>query len=141
MMRVLIDTDVTLDFLLMRQPFAQEACEIFKACAQERMAGFIAAITPVNVFYIARRSIGTENARALVGDLLTIVEVCPLDGAILTAAHRLSLTDFEDAVQSASAMARGLDAVVTRNGSDYAGAPMHVLTPAGLLTRLTPPTP
>lgn len=139
MMRVLIDTDVTLDFLLMRQPFAQEARAIFKACAQGHLAGYIAAITPVNVFYVARRSIGTENARALVGDLLTIVEVCPLDGTLLTAAHRLPLTDFEDAVQVASAGAIGLDAIVTCNGSDYIGAPMLILTPAELLARLAPP--
>jgi predicted nucleic acid-binding protein len=140
-MRVLIDTDVTLDFLLMRQPFAQEAREIFKACAQNRLAGYIAAITPVNVFYIARKAIGAENARALVGDLLNIVAVCPLDGASLAAAQSLPLTDFEDAVQAASAQAEDLDAIVTRNGADYAGSPVPALTPADLLARLAPPTP
>jgi predicted nucleic acid-binding protein len=137
-MRVLIDTDVTLDFLLMRQPFAQEAREIFKACAQGRMVGYIAAITPVNIFYIARRMIGTANARALMGDLLTIVEVCPLDGALLAVAQKLSLTDFEDAVQAVSAASTGLEAIVTRNGSDYTGASVPALSPAELLARLSP---
>jgi len=139
-MRVLIDTDVTLDFLLMRQPFAQEAHEIFKACAQNRLAGYIAAITPVNVFYIARKIIGTDNARALVGDLLTIVSVSPLDGTILVAAQAFPLTDFEDAVQVASAQADGLEAIVTRNNSDYATSPIPALTPVELLARLLPPT-
>lgn len=138
-MRVLIDTDVTLDFLLMRQPFAQEAREIFKACAQNRLAGYIAAITPVSVFSTARKAIGTENARALVGDLLTITAVCPLDGASLTAAQVLPIADFEDAVQAASAQAESLDAIVTRNGPDYAASPVPVLTPAELLARLSPP--
>ena len=72
-MRVLSDTDSTLDFLIMRQSFAQEAREVFKACAQGRIAGAIAAITPLHVFTSARQVIGTDNARALVGDLLTIV--------------------------------------------------------------------
>lgn len=140
-MHVLIDTDVTLDFLLMRQPFAQEARELFKACAQNHLAGHIAAITPVNVFRNAQKAIGTENARALVGDLLTIVAVCPLDDARLAAAQALPLADFEDAVQVASAQADGLDAIVTRNGKDFAGAALPILTPAELLARLSPPAP
>lgn len=140
-MRVLIDTDVTLDFLLMRQPFAQEARAIFKACAQDRLTGYISAITPVNLFYLARKVIGQSNARAVTGDLLTIVAVCPLDGAILMTAHGLPMFDFEDAVQAASAQAIGLDAIVTRNTSDYTGAPISVLTPTELLAHLAPPTP
>jgi predicted nucleic acid-binding protein len=139
MMRVLIDTEVTLDFLLMRQPFAQEARALFKAGAQGRLTGYVAAMTPVHVFAIARQSIGTENARALVGDLLTIVEVCPLDGQLLAEAHQLPLGDFADAVQVASAVGSSLDAIVTRNSSDYPGAPIPVLTPAELLARLAPP--
>ena len=139
MMHVLIDTDITLDFLLLREPFAQEAREIFKACAQGRLTGAIAAITPVNVFYLARKVIGTSNARALVGDLLALVAVCPLDGAMLSVAQKLPLTDFEDAVQIASAQASSLDAIVTRNGSDYTGAPILILTPSELLARLNQP--
>jgi predicted nucleic acid-binding protein len=128
-MRVLIDTDVTLDFLLMRQPFAQAARDIFKTRAQNRLDGYISAITPVNVFHLARKAIGQSNAHAVVGDLLTIVAVCPLDATILMAAHGLPMTDFEDAVQAASAQAAGLDAIVTRNSADYTGAPLPVLTP------------
>lgn len=138
-MQVLIDTDVTLDFLLMRQPFAHEAREVFKACAQDRLTGFCAAITPITVFATAQAVIGTANARALVGDLLTIVGVCPLDAATLRAAHALPLTDFADAVQVASAQALGLDAIITRNGGDNAGVAIPVLTPAELLSRLAPP--
>ena len=91
MMHVLIDTDVTLDFLLLREPFAQEAREIFKACAQGRLTDASAAITPVNMFYLARKVIGTSNTRALVGDLLTLVAVCPLDRAMLSVAQKLPL--------------------------------------------------
>jgi predicted nucleic acid-binding protein len=136
-MRILIDTDVTLDFLLMRQPFSHEAREIFKACAQSRIVGHIAAITPVNIFYIARKIIGTENARALVRDLLTIVAICPLDDATLFTAANLDLTDFEDAVQVASALSSNLDAIVTRNGKDFAGSTISIMTPTEVLAHLT----
>lgn len=47
------------------------------------------------------------------------------------------MADFEDAVQVAAAQAAGIDAIVTRNGGDFAGTPLTVLTPAQFLQRLT----
>jgi hypothetical protein len=44
--------------------------------------------------------------------------------------------DFEDNLQIACAMAANLDAIVTRNPSDFAGSPLPVLTPAELLRHL-----
>jgi hypothetical protein len=46
------------------------------------------------------------------------------------------LTDFEDAVQAEAAVALGLDAIVTRNGDDYAGSPLPVYAPTELLKLL-----
>jgi hypothetical protein len=46
---------------------------------------------------------------------------------------------FEDAVQVASALALGLDAIVTRNLADYAGAALPVYAPADFMGRLPAP--
>ena len=43
-MVVLIDTNVALDFLTVRQPFYQSAKAILKACASDDMQGYIAFI-------------------------------------------------------------------------------------------------
>jgi len=136
MMRILLDTDVVLDFLLARQPFEQEARAIWIACAQGRVAGYISPITPVNVFYIARKSTGAAGDRQLVADMLRILKVCLLDQAVIQVAHALPMADFEDAVQAAAAAAAGLDALVTRNTRDYSAAPLTILTPAEALARL-----
>ncbi len=137
MMRILLDTDVVLDFLLARQPFEQDARAIWMACAQGRAAGYVSPITPVNVFYIARKSQGAAGARQLVVDILRILKVCLLDQAVIQAAHALPMDDFEDAVQAASAAAAGLDALVTRNMKHYSAAPLPALTPAEALARLS----
>lgn len=55
-MRVLFDTDVILDVLLDRPGFAEPATAPWEASEQGRLDGHISAITPVNVFYIARCS-------------------------------------------------------------------------------------
>jgi len=128
-MRVLLDTDVTLDFLLKRQPFADDALAIWLACARGQCTGYVSSITPVNVYYIARKIAGADQARQYVADLLTIARVSVVDDAVLRQAQAAPVADFEDAVQIAAAVASGLDAIVTRNGGDFKKAQMPVYSP------------
>ena len=54
MTRVLLDTNVVLDFLLDRAPFADAAAALWQANDDGQIEAYISVITPVNVFYIAR---------------------------------------------------------------------------------------
>lgn len=141
MIRVLLDTDVVLDLLANRQPFAVEASVLWLAHEQSRLEAFVSPITPINVFYILRKQEGNVLARQAVGRLLARVQICLLNRAILDTANALPMIDFEDAVQAASAAAAGLDAIVTRNTKDYTGAPLPILTPTEALARLNLPKP
>src|SRR5207302_10115220 len=107
-MRVLLDTDVVLDVVLAREPFAQESAQLFKLHEQRKIEGYIPAITPINVFYIARKFKGAPAARQAVELLLTSL-VCPLSHSVLDEAYQLVFGDYEDAVQHASATTSGLD--------------------------------
>ncbi|MBP1465021.1 PIN domain-containing protein [Candidatus Chloroploca sp. M-50] len=142
-MRVLIDTDVVLDLMLKRAAFFADAFAVWKAGDQGRYERYVAAMTPVNAFYIARKFLGAPAARLAVGELLAATKVCDINAYVLTTAYSSSMADFEDAVQVAAAQAAGIDAIVTRNGADYTGAPMLTLTPMELLSRLmqTPEAP
>ena len=62
-MRVLLDTDVVIDFLMAREPFAQRARQIFELNAQRKIQCYIASITPLNVFYVARKSHSLEETK------------------------------------------------------------------------------
>jgi predicted nucleic acid-binding protein len=119
MMRILLDTDVVLDYLLDRAPFAAAASVIWQAGEQGRLEIFVAAITPINVFYIARKLKGETVARSLVASLVTTSRTCTLDQTILTSALSSPMRDYEDAVQATSAGAYQLDGIVTRNFADY----------------------
>lgn len=55
-MVILIDTNVALDFLTMRQPYYDAAKKIILACANDEMKGFIAFHSIPNIFYILRKS-------------------------------------------------------------------------------------
>ena len=65
-MRVLLDTDVILDLLLDRAPFADAAAALWLAHEREQLNAYIAAITPINLFYIARKLRNEQAARQAV---------------------------------------------------------------------------
>lgn len=117
-MRVLLDTDVILDLLLDRPGFADDAAAIWEANEQGRLDAYISAITPVNVFYIARKIRDAERAKQAVIELLTSLRICPIDQSAFQTALSLPMADYEDAVQLASAMLSQLDALITRNLDD-----------------------
>jgi len=53
-MRVLIDTNVVLDFLLDRDPFGENAAKLFEKIDVGEVEGLIAATTVTNIYYIVR---------------------------------------------------------------------------------------
>lgn len=136
MTRVLLDTNVVLDFLLDRAPFADAAAALWQANDDGRIEAYVSAITPVNVFYIARKLKGLETARQLVESLLLACRVCTPDRDALLSALTLPVGDFEDAVQVVSAQVEALDAMVTRDPDDYKGVKFPVFSPESLLNQL-----
>ncbi len=135
-MRVLVDTDVILDVLLARPEFVDEAAIIWQANTDDVFEGYISAITPVNVFYIARKLKGVDAAREAVNLLLAAWRVCPVNESILKAALALPFKDYEDAVQHAGGDTLQADFLVTRNIEDYRESTITVLSPAAFLEKL-----
>ncbi len=135
-MRVLLDTNVVLDHLMNREPWANDATALWQASSAGDFDAFISAMTPVNIFSIARKSSGIVLARQIVMSLLAAADVCPIDQSALKAALALPFTDYEDAVQYASAVAAEMDAIVTRDPSGFSGASLPVLSPSDFLRQL-----
>lgn len=135
-MKVLLDTNIVLDVLLDRAPFVNDSSAIWDACDSDILVGFLPASTLTDIFYIARRATDLARARVAVGLCLAAFEIAPVDRQTLEEATSLPGNDFEDNVQIACAIRAGADAIVTRNHDDFAHAPILVLTPAELLSRL-----
>ena len=135
-MRALLDTDIVLDVIMARMPFAAPAAELLDLNEQGVFEAYISAITPLNIFYIARKVRSSPDLQGAIKQLLQAVHVCPIDQEILTDAFALPFTDYEDAVQHASATASRLDAIVTRNLDDFKNATLPVYSPLDFLSHL-----
>ena len=53
-MTILVDTNIVLDALLKRKPYADEAEMIITKCADREVIGYLAAHSIPNLFYILR---------------------------------------------------------------------------------------
>ena len=133
-MRVLIDTNVVLDFLQEREPFVDDAAKLFEKIDTGEVERLIAATTVTNIYYIVRKAAGLIAAQDAIAQILMDLHICAVDRGILEQAIALNFQDFEDAVQCACAMAHGVDAIVTRDASGFVSAGISVVSPGELDT-------
>ncbi len=130
-LRVLLDTNVVLDWLLDRKPWSDDALPLWQARDTGRLITYIAASILTDIFYIARRQIG--NVAALAGvDQSLALEVALVDKATLLRARELPGSDFEDNVAIACAEAERLDFIITRNTDDFRHSSIRAIEPLAL---------
>ena len=136
-MRVLIDTNILLDFLLQREPFLQDAELLFQAIDADQVIGYVTATTLTDIFYISRKHTrSVDQARQAVSETLTVMVVCPIDRAVLESAFNSGFVDFEDAVQIFGAVSQGLDGILTRDNKGFLSSPIPVFSIQELLQQL-----
>ncbi|QYX32209.1 type II toxin-antitoxin system VapC family toxin [Sphaerospermopsis torques-reginae] len=132
MKRIFIDTNIVLDFLLEREPFVEDAASLFAKIDAGEIAGFIAATTITNIYYIIRKAAGVTVAQDAISQILTDLHICAVDKNMLETAVALNFRDFEDAVQYACAMKSMVDVIVTRDVSGFLGSEIPVILPGEL---------
>ncbi len=125
-----------LDLLLDRPPFAEAAVRLFSLAETGAVEGFGCATSVTTVYYLADRAVGRGRARALVQRLLGILDIAPVNRAVLASALGARLADVEDAAVAEAGRSAGVDAVVTRNARDYKRAGIMVYAPDDLLRAL-----
>lgn len=136
MMRVLLDTNVVLDVLLDREPWNVQANAIWQAHLRREIAAHTSATSITDIFYVARRRVGRDQAWYAVRACLDQLYVIAVGATELQAAATLGGRDFEDALQIACAAAADLDAIVTRDRSGFASDMMEAIDPTELLHRM-----
>lgn len=94
-----------------------------------QVQGYVSGHAVTNIFYILRRQVGGEKARELLSRLLQHLAVASVRDSVIKAALKSSITDFEDAVTSEAANAAGVEAIVTRNKSDFTASVIPALLP------------
>ena len=128
-MRLLIDTNILLDFLLDRAPYADDAEAIWHLCESGSTDGFVSALSFANLTYIMRKALTPEQIENLLRRIGLFFRFASLTENDLQRAAVLCWKDFEDAVQYATAERLHADCIITRNVIGYGNAGIPALTP------------
>ena len=135
-MILLIDANILLDVLMNRQDFVKDSSMIWKLCETNQAKGYISALTIANLMYIMRKQLDPETIEKLLVQLKFIFDFTDFDVSDLQRAAEMKWTDFEDAVQSATAERLHADFIITRNVKDFRSSKIMALTPTEFLARI-----
>lgn len=128
--KLLIDTDVLLDFFFNRKPFAIYSTEILNLCEENKLSGFTTPVVISNVYYLLRKTAKHDIIIEKLKQLLSIIDIINMDKNSIIDALNSDFKDFEDALQNFSAVNNGtINIIITRNIKDFKKSKLAVLTP------------
>ena len=128
--KIFLDTDVALDHLADRQPFAEYAHRLLALAESGELTICASSLSFSNLYYILRKLKGHDEALALLRKLKLLVRVSAVSEAEIQSALASNFKDFEDAIQHFAAKMEGdVSVIVTRNKTDYSASEIAVLSP------------
>jgi len=129
-MKILLDTDIILDFFFDRKPYADAAAKILSLSELKQIEVYITPIIISNVYYLLRKTTSHAQIMSQLKLLMSIINILPINKEIVLLALNSSFKDFEDALQNYSAeFEENIDAIITRNVKDYRESNLSVQTP------------
>lgn len=128
--KILIDTDVILDFFFEREPHSNNASKILSLCEKEAIKGYITPVMISNIYYLLRKTAKHEKVIENLKILLQIIDVALISKETVLDALNSDFKDFEDALQNYAAQhAKEIKVIVTRNTKDYKTSNLAIMTP------------
>ena len=96
-MKILVDTNVLIDYLVGREPYFETADKIIQIGCDKIVTGFMAAHSVPNLFFILRKDYDHQTRRIMIKSLFDILEVSGIGkNVLLTVLERVNFKDFED---------------------------------------------
>ena len=128
-MKILLDTNILIDYLTIREPLFDEADQIVQLCTDEKLEGYVAAHAITDLFYILRKS-GAETRRKRLKWVCTVFTVIGIDkDKLMKVFDNEDFNDIEDCLQEICAEEYHLDYIVTRNVKDFKGGSVPAVPP------------
>lgn len=132
-MRALVDINVLLDTLLLRQPHEPAATRFLAEVEHGRVSASLCAASIDTVYYLLRRQLGRRRAIELIRTIRRLLGIVPVDARVVDAVIALGWNDLEDAIIHESARLSGINVIVTRGARDFRQGNLTVIDPGEAL--------
>jgi predicted nucleic acid-binding protein len=127
--KLFLDANVVLDLLGERDPFYEAVARIATLADKGEINLVVSALTYSIVFYLLSKFEDKEVVKEKIRKFKVIAETSDLTDKILEKGLSSKFSDFEDALQYHCALMMNCDIVITRNGKDFKGSEIPVLSP------------
>lgn len=128
-MKVFLDTNIALDFIMERKDFVDDARKVIAYCLNCHHTLYLSSISYANISYIARKGYKGKSPCELLRMLRKMTRVSISDENVVDNALAADNKDFEDAMQYHSASSVNADIIITRNVQDFPIGTIKIMTP------------
>ncbi len=136
-MKVFLDTNIVIDFLSGREPFADDAIALFQLADNHEIDIQVSDLTVINVVYVLRRlHYDMSDILDAFNNIRPLITIVSIGESVIDQCLQHKSNDFEDEAQYFSAINAGADYIVTRNKKDFDFGDDAVVTPKELFNRL-----
>ena len=137
-MRVLLDTNVVLDYLGANQGFADDAEMVFALAEKRNDIKFVSSSAITDIIYVLKRAVkDMEIVRRKYQSFRNRISILSVTEQDIDKAFLRNWKDFEDAVQYTVAESNGVDCIITRNKGDFEEDKIPCYTPAEFLEKFS----
>lgn len=132
-MKLFLDTNVLIDVIARREPFAKWALLLFKEAKLGTFELYTSTFSISTTFYLMEKQVGKKKSKRVIGILLNRIRTKDVDHRALRSALASTFSDFEDAVQYECAkQIKDVSYLVTRNKKDFKPSHIKVCSPEEL---------
>lgn len=133
-MKVLLDTNITIDILTKREPNYKDSVACYEKIVLDGHKAVVSTISVADVMYITRKYFSNkEEQLTKVSDFIDTLRIAKVSAKDLKFAFSGVITDFEDALQAYCAKRYRVKYIITRNVKDYKFSPVKAITPEDFL--------
>jgi len=136
--KIVLDTNVVIDYLANRMPWADDSEKILHMVAQGEADAAITANTVSDLAYLLRKQLDAGSFRTVLMGLLEVVGIVEVNYQNCIGAFDFQMPDYEDALLAHCAKSWGADYIVTRNQKDFIHSPVPAVTPQEFIEKYMP---
>ncbi|WAM34024.1 PIN domain-containing protein [Caldicellulosiruptor morganii] len=129
MIKVVIDTNVVLDWILGREPFKDTAEKMFEIITlREDIKAYVTANSVTDIFYVAKKTMKVDKIRNLLLIIFKKVDIVSILKSDIIKSLKSDYKDLEDALQITCALKIHADYLITRDKEMYSKE-IRIITP------------
>ena len=134
MYKVLVDSNIFVDFMFRRMPFYNDSEKVISLIENKKVKGYVTTSMLMDLHYIFKRlSHSNANADLAIQEILKVFDCIDISKKDIVSTLENRHYDFEDSVIEKCANRTGIDYIVTRNIDDFENTKTKIVSPTEFL--------